>query len=140
MAKVTVEDVKTGKEEVLDANMVLVAIGRRAVANSAPTSFSFYGKEDSLGLEDVGVELDDYGFIKTDSSYMTTASNIYAIGDVIGPPLLAHKASEEGVAAVEMMNGLKSTVHYNKNPGMCILPARSRNSRINRKTGKGTGI
>jgi len=50
---------------------------------------------------------------------MTTKNNIYAIGDVTGPPLLAHKASEEGVAAVEIMNGIKSRVHYNKIPG-CV--------------------
>ncbi len=50
---------------------------------------------------------------------MTTCSNVYAIGDIIGPPLLAHKASEEGVVAVEMMAGLKSKVHYDNIPG-CV--------------------
>jgi len=118
-ARVTLEDVNSGDEKSVTASMVLVAIGRKAVANSAPTSFSYYEKGDSLGLDDVGVELDNRGFIKTDGSYGTTKNNIFAIGDVIGPPLLAHKASEEGVAAVEIMNGMKSEVHYNNIPG-CV--------------------
>ncbi|MGI9534972.1 MAG: FAD-dependent oxidoreductase, partial [Thermodesulfobacteriota bacterium] len=118
-ATITIEDLSTAEEKDLKASLVLVAIGRKAVANAAPTSFSYYGKGDSLGLDQVGVELDEYGFIKTDKDFMTTKNNIYAIGDVIGPPLLAHKASEEGVAAVEMMNGIKSEVHYNKIPG-CV--------------------
>jgi dihydrolipoamide dehydrogenase len=70
-------------------------------------------------LSGLRIELDERGFIKTDGSYMTTCDNVYAIGDVIGPPLLAHKASEEGVAAVEMMAGLKSKVHYDNIPG-CV--------------------
>ena len=118
-ANVTVEDMSSGEEKVLKADMVLVAIGRKAVANAAPSSFSYYGTGDSLGLDTVGVEQDEFGFIKTDDNYMTTSNNIFAIGDVIGPPLLAHKASEEGVAAVEMMNGINSVVHYNKIPG-CV--------------------
>jgi len=118
-ATVTVEDMLTGEEKDLKAAMILVAIGRKAVANAAPSSFSYYGSGDSLGLDQVGVELDEYGFIKTDENYTTTKSNIFAIGDVIGPPLLAHKASEEGVAAVENMNGISSRVHYNKIPG-CV--------------------
>lgn len=118
-AKITLEDMKSGEEKSITASMVLVAIGRKAVANAAPTSFSYYEKGDSLGLDQVGVELDDHGFIKTDGSYLTTNSNIYAIGDVIGPPMLAHKASEEGVAAAEIMNGMKGKVHYDNIPG-CV--------------------
>lgn len=118
-ARVTLEDMNSGKEKSLTPSMVLVAIGRKAVANSAPTSYSYYEKGDSLGLSDVGVELDDAGFIKTDGAFSTTKDNIFAIGDVIGPPMLAHKASEEGVAAVEIMNGMNSRVHYNNIPG-CV--------------------
>ena len=116
---VILEDIKKGEETTVNASMVLVAVGRRPIANDAPTSLSFYKKTGDIGLSDARVELDERGFIKTDSSYMTTASNIYAIGDVIGPPLLAHKASEEGVAAVEMMAGLDSKVHYDNIPG-CV--------------------
>ena len=118
-ADVILEDMKKGTETTINAAMVLVAVGRRPIANDAPTSLSFYKKTGDIGLSDARVELDERGFIKTDSSYMTTASNIYAIGDVIGPPLLAHKASEEGVAAVEMMAGLDSKVHYDNIPG-CV--------------------
>ncbi|MCY3986483.1 MAG: FAD-dependent oxidoreductase, partial [Candidatus Dadabacteria bacterium] len=118
-ATVTVENVVSGEQSKIKADMVLVSIGRRAVANAAPTSFAFYGTGDSIGLEDVGIDLDERGFIKTDKNYMTTCSNIYAIGDVIGGPMLAHKASEEGVVAVEKMNGLDSRVHYSSIPG-CV--------------------
>ncbi len=118
-AKITVADAASGKEKVLSAEMVLVAIGRKAVTNSAPTSFSFYGSGDSLGLDELGIETDEQGFIKTDESYSTTCSGVYAIGDVIGPPLLAHKASDEGVVAVERMNGMDTRVHYDNIPG-CV--------------------
>ena len=116
---VILEEMKKGTETTVSAAMVLVAVGRRPIANDAPTSLSFYKKTADIGLSDARVELDERGFIKTDESYMTTKSNIYAIGDVIGPPLLAHKASEEGVAAVEMMAGLDSKVHYDNIPG-CV--------------------
>jgi len=118
-AKVTLENVKDGSENTVSTSMVLVAIGRKAVSNDAPTSFSYYKSSNDLGLKSANVELDEYGFIKTDDRYTTTNSNIYAIGDVIGPPLLAHKASEEGTVAVELMSGLKSRVHYDNIPG-CV--------------------
>ncbi len=118
-ATLTVEDLVSGEETQIKADMVLVSIGRKAVANAAPTSFSYYETGDSLGLSDIGVELDDYGHIKVNDDYMTTCSDVYAIGDVIGPPMLAHKASEEGVVAVERMMGMNSKVHYNRIPG-CV--------------------
>lgn len=118
-ATITIEDIESGKESTIKASMVLVSIGRKAVANAAPSSFSFYETGDKLGLDDVGIELDQFGHIKTDENYMTTCSNIYAIGDVIGPPMLAHKASEEGVVAVERMKGLDTKVHYDRIPG-CV--------------------
>jgi len=86
---------------------VLVAVGRRALT-------------EHLGYEEIGVELDERGYIKTDDAFMTTKEGVYAIGDVIGPPLLAHKASEEGIAAVEMMSGVRSRpVDYSVIPA-CI--------------------
>lgn len=118
-AKITVADVVSGEEKTVDAETVLVAIGRKAVANSAPTSFSFYGSGDPIGLDELGIETDEQGFIKTDESYSTTCSGVYAIGDVKGPPLLAHKASDEGVVCVERMNGMDTRVHYNNIPG-CV--------------------
>jgi dihydrolipoamide dehydrogenase len=116
---IILEKLSDNSEITVSASMVLVAVGRRPVANDAPTSLSYYKKSGDIGLSDLRIELDERGFIKTDDSYMTTCDNVYAIGDVIGPPLLAHKASEEGVAAVEQMAGLKSRVHYDNIPG-CV--------------------
>jgi dihydrolipoamide dehydrogenase len=80
-----------GKEEMLEGDKVLVAIGR------APNS-------EGLGLEEIGVAT-ERGFVKTDRELRTSVEHIYAIGDVAGPPMLAHKASHEGVLAVEHMAG-----------------------------------
>jgi dihydrolipoamide dehydrogenase len=116
---VILENVSNQNETKITASMVLVAVGRRPAANDAPSSLSFYKKGGDIGLSDLRIELDERGFIKTDEDYMTTCSNVFAIGDIIGPPLLAHKASEEGVTAVERMSGLNSKVHYNNIPG-CV--------------------
>jgi dihydrolipoamide dehydrogenase len=79
-----------GQSKTVEAELVLVAVGR------APNS-------DGLGLDKIGVEVERGGFIKIDDYFRTTREGIYAIGDVARPPLLAHKASSEGIAAVEMM-------------------------------------
>ena len=83
-----------GTEKTVDAEVVLVAVGRNPLSAK-------------LGLERVGVEVERGGFIKIDDSFRTTCPSIYAIGDVGRPPLLAHKASGEGVAAVEIMAGVR---------------------------------
>ena len=87
-------NVKTSKGETktIEAERVLSAIGR--VPNS-----------EDLGLKELGVELDDKGFIRIDKQMRTNVDGIYAIGDVAGPPLLAHKGSHEGVACVEAIHG-----------------------------------
>ncbi|MFC5712344.1 dihydrolipoyl dehydrogenase [Thalassorhabdus alkalitolerans] len=95
--KVTAE-VK-GEEKTFDADYVLVAVGRR------PNS-------DELGLEQIGVELDEKGLIKVDKQCRTSSSNIYAIGDVIAGPPLAHKASYEGKIAAEAISGEASEIDY----------------------------
>ncbi len=82
-----------GATKTVDAEAVLVAVGRNPLSPN-------------LGLERVGVEL-DRGFIKVDDSFRTACPSVYAIGDVIRPPLLAHKASAEGIAAVEIMAGVR---------------------------------
>jgi dihydrolipoamide dehydrogenase len=89
--RVTVAGEK-GTEE-LRADQVLVAVGRRA-------------RSQGLGLEEAGVAIDARGFVQVDARFRTSAPTIAAIGDVAGPPLLAHKASEEGIAAVEFAAGL----------------------------------
>jgi dihydrolipoamide dehydrogenase len=101
---VTVEGEK-GEEE-LRADQILFGIGRRALV-------------DDIGLEAHGVEVES-GFIKVGDDFQTTSPGIYAIGDVIGEPLLAHAASEEGIAAVEFMAGERTkSVNYNLVPA-CI--------------------
>jgi dihydrolipoamide dehydrogenase len=81
-------------EKTVEGQAVLVAVGRQPLSAN-------------LGLERAGVELERGGFIKIDDSFRTTCPSIYAIGDVVRPPLLAHKASAEGVAAVEIMAGAR---------------------------------
>lgn len=71
---------------------VLVSVGRRP-------------NTDSLRLDQAGIELDDHGFIKVDAQFLTTASRIYAIGDVIGNPMLAHKAQHEGMVVADILAG-----------------------------------
>nr|WP_315029825.1 dihydrolipoyl dehydrogenase [uncultured Chryseobacterium sp.] len=97
---------KKGNENELEADYVLVAVGR-----------SPYVK--NLGLENTGVQLDHRGFIKVDENNCTSVSNIYAIGDVIGGAMLAHKAEEEGVFVAETINGQKKhQIHYNRIPSV----------------------
>ncbi len=84
---------KDGRVEALEADCLLVAVGRGPVT-------------DGLGLEEVGVELDGQGFVRTQGAYRTTAPGIWAVGDAIhAQPMLAHVASEEAVRAVEDMAG-----------------------------------
>ena len=83
-----------GAAKTVEAEAVLVAVGRNPLSTN-------------LGLEKVGVEVERGGFIKVDDSFRTTCPSVYAIGDVIRPPLLAHKASAEGIAAVEIMAGVR---------------------------------
>ena len=83
-----------GREAALEADQVLVALGRRPLSSD-------------LGLESAGVETDAKGFVRVDEQLRTSVEGVWAIGDLVGAPLLAHKASEEGVAAVEWMAGVK---------------------------------
>ena len=87
----------------LKADYCLVAIGRRPYT-------------DNLGLENTGVELDEKGRIRVDQHLRTAVDNIYAIGDVIEGPMLAHKAEEDGIFAVETIAGQKPHLDYNLVP------------------------
>ncbi|MGG9999039.1 dihydrolipoyl dehydrogenase [Pseudovibrio ascidiaceicola] len=89
----------------LDADVVLVAIGRRPYT-------------EGLGLSEAGVELDERGRVKTDNHYKTNVDGIFAIGDVIAGPMLAHKAEDEGVAVAEMLSGQAGHVNYDVIPGV----------------------
>ena len=96
---------KQGLEQELTADYILVAVGRKP-----------YGA--GLGLENTNVELNANGTIKVDDLLQTTASNIFAIGDVIGGAMLAHKAEEEAVFVVERIHGQKSHIDYDRIPSV----------------------
>ena len=96
---------KDGKEIVFEADKVLVAVGRKPYT-------------DRLGLETAGIETDDKGRIPVDKYFKTSADGIYAIGDVIPGPMLAHKAEEEGVACVERIAGQAGHVNYDVIPNV----------------------
>jgi len=100
----TVESTKKGTET-LEADVVLIAIGRIPYTNG-------------LGLEDIGVATDEKGFIQVDGNLKTSVDGIYAIGDVIGGAMLAHKAEEEGVAIAELLAGKPGHVNYAAIPGV----------------------
>lgn len=101
----TVEPAAGGKAEALSADIVLVAVGRRPYT-------------EGLGLEKIGVALDERRRIKTDGHFKTNIDGIYAIGDVIAGPMLAHKAEDEGVALAEMLAGQAGHIDYNTIPGV----------------------
>jgi len=104
-ASVTFESAKGGEAETLHGDVVLVATGRRPVT-------------EGLGLEDVGVETDERGRVKTDKHLRTNVPGIYAIGDVIAGPMLAHKAEDEGVAVAEIIAGQAGHVNYDVIPSV----------------------
>ncbi|MBZ9770713.1 dihydrolipoyl dehydrogenase [Mesorhizobium sp. CA6] len=104
-ASVTFEPVKGGAAETIEADVVLVATGRRPYA-------------DSLGLKEAGVEMDERGRVKTDGHLRTNVPGIYAIGDVIAGPMLAHKAEDEGVAVAETIAGQAGHVNYDVIPSV----------------------
>ncbi len=103
--ELVIEPAKGGESETMEADIVLVAIGRRPYT-------------EGLGLENVGVKTDDRGFVVTDSCLRTNVENIFAIGDVTTGPMLAHKAEEEGVAVAELLAGQKPHVNYDAIPSV----------------------
>jgi len=103
-ATVTFEPVKGGDAETLSADVVLIATGRRPYT-------------DGLGLEEAGVEI-ERGRVKTDGHYQTSVKGIYAIGDVIAGPMLAHKAEDEGIAVAEILAGQRGHVNYDAIPSV----------------------
>tara|TARA_R110000868_G_scaffold270799_1_gene530240 strand:- start:1200 stop:2591 length:1392 start_codon:yes stop_codon:yes gene_type:complete len=103
--KVSVEPAKGGDVTVLEADVVLVAVGRTAYTGG-------------LGLEKVGVVTDKRGRVVTDATFKSNIDGIYAVGDVIAGPMLAHKAMEEGVALAERLAGHYGAVNYDVIPGV----------------------
>jgi dihydrolipoamide dehydrogenase len=96
---VRVEPAKGGDMEILDADVALVAIGRKPYT-------------EGLGLDIVGVALDERGRVRVDQHYKSSVDGIYAIGDVIAGPMLAHKAEDEGIAVAEILVGQAGHVNY----------------------------
>lgn len=101
----TISDVAESNESKLSCDAVLVAVGRKP-------------NTEGLGLEEADIILDDHGRININDHFQTNIPNIYAIGDVVRGAMLAHKAEEEAVAAVEIMNGQAGHVNYNLIPGV----------------------
>jgi dihydrolipoamide dehydrogenase len=101
----TIEPAAGGKAETVEAEAVLVAIGRRPYV-------------EGLGLAEAGVELTPKGFVKVDAHWQTNVEGIYAIGDVIGGAMLAHKAEDEGMAIAEMLAGKPGHVNYDAIPNV----------------------
>lgn len=103
--ELTYEDAKGGNAQTLKADIVLVAVGRKPNTSN-------------LGVENVGIKLDNRGRVEVDNHLQTNVAGIYAIGDVIKGPMLAHKAEEEGVFVVEQIAGQKPHVNYDVIPGV----------------------
>ena len=101
----TIQPSAGGNEEKLSVDTVLVSVGRRPYTKG-------------LGLEACGVKVDNKGFIVVDQKYQTSAQGIYAVGDAIPGPMLAHKAEEEAVAAIEMIAGIAGHVNYKVIPSV----------------------
>jgi dihydrolipoamide dehydrogenase len=101
----SVEPAAGGASEEIKADIVLVAIGRKP-------------NTQNLGLKEAGVKVDERGRVAVDAHFKTNIEGIYAVGDVIHGPMLAHKAEEDAVAAVEIMAGQKGHVNYNLIPAV----------------------
>ncbi len=99
------EEVGSGATQEMSADVVLVSVGRRA-------------HTENLGLEKLGIQLDKQNRITVNEQFQTAIPNIYAVGDVIAGPMLAHKAEEEAVAAVEIMADKAGHVNYNLIPSV----------------------
>ena len=98
-------DIKSSKEETLEVDKVLVSVGRKPYT-------------EGLNLTKVGVKKDNKGRIEVNQKLQTSVENIYAIGDVIKGPMLAHKAEEEGIAVAEILAGQAGHVNYDVIPGV----------------------
>jgi dihydrolipoamide dehydrogenase len=103
--KVSIEPAAGDKAETVDADVVLVSIGRVPYTQG-------------LGLKEAGVEMDDKGRVKVDDHFATNVKGIYAIGDVIRGPMLAHKGEDEGIAVAELIAGKAGHVNYDAIPNV----------------------
>ncbi|WP_280769137.1 dihydrolipoyl dehydrogenase [Salipaludibacillus daqingensis] len=116
-----------GKEEEFEGNVLLVTVGRRP-------------NTDELGLEQAGIELDDKGLVKIDKQCRTSAGNIYAIGDIVAGPALAHKASYEAKVAAEAISGEASEIDYTAIPEVVFSGPELASVGLNEKQAKEEGL
>src|SRR5258707_555758 len=105
MLSAKIEPAAGGAAEALEADVVMVCIGR------VPYT-------EGLGLKEAGVTLDNRGRVQIDSHFATSVKGVYAIGDVVAGPMLAHKAEDEGVACAEILAGQAGHVNYDVIPGV----------------------
>ena len=103
--KAVVEFEKDGNSNVMEADVVLVSVGRKP-------------NTEGLKLDQAGIETDERGRVKIDKHFKTNIEGVYAIGDVVTGPMLAHKAEEEGIAVAEMISGKFGHVNYNVIPNV----------------------
>lgn len=113
--------------EPITADRVLVAVGRKPCI-------------ENLGLEDAGVQTDKRGFIQVNAAYQTTSSDVYAIGDVIGGAMLAHKAEEEGIACVERMVTGYGHINYSNIPAVIYTQPEIASAGANEDALKAAGV
>ncbi len=103
--QVQIEELSTKVSSQIECDKILVCTGRRPYS-------------DGLGLEELSIQKDQLGRVQVDAHYQTAAAGIYAVGDLITGPMLAHKAEEEGIAAVEIMAGQAGHVNYHAIPNV----------------------
>jgi dihydrolipoamide dehydrogenase len=104
-AEIVIEPVKGGDKQTLKADHILISTGRRPYI-------------EGLGLKEIGVSLTNRGVVEVNDHFQTNVPYVYAIGDVIRGPMLAHKAEEEGIACVEIIAGKGGHVNYNAIPSV----------------------
>lgn len=124
---VTLESVASKLSSEISVEKLLVAVGRRPYT-------------ENLGLDELGIKVDKRGFIEVNKSYQTSIPSIYAVGDVIPGPMLAHKAEEEAVAAVEIMAGQAGHVNYNTIPSVIYTAPEVASVGITEEEAKQSGI
>ena len=122
----TVEPAKGGAAETIEADVVLVSIGRRP-------------NTDGLALDKAGLKLNQRGQIEIDHDFRTKVAGVWAIGDVIPGPMLAHKAEDEGIAVAENIAGQTGIVNHDVIPSRGLHHARNRRRRPDRGAGEGAG-
>ena len=116
-----------GGEITISADKVLVSVGRKPFTNT-------------LGLDELGIVRDERGYISVDKNFRTKYASIYAVGDVITGPMLAHKAEEEAVAAVEIMAGQHGHVNYNTIPSVVYTWPEVASVGITEEQAKASGV